>query len=355
MAQTEGLKASLRAAWVRKLYMWWGYYNEEYLAEALQRPVIRLGGSERALGTWDGTRRTLTIAETHVARDPWPVVMETLRHEMAHQYVADVLRAEDESPHAAAFQEACQRLRCRPTARATASGLPEEDRILRVLKKVLSLAESPNAHEAEAAVQKARQLLMKYNIDLVELDRKRQFGTRCLGAVKGRRTSAELWLAALLNRFFFVEVLWVQGYDAQHDRLGTVLQIYGTSQNLDMAEYVYAYLLHLLDGLWASYRVENEIPSNRERQRYFAGVLEGFYQKLGAQEQALAQTRALVWKGDARLKAYYQYLNPRVRTRYGGGVMQTPVYRDGIAEGHRVTIHRPVEETGAGTSGYLDA
>ena len=348
MKQAERLKLDLRTAWTRKLYLWWGYYNEEYLSGALKRPVIRLGGGEGTLGSWDGTRRVLTVSDRHVERDAWLQVMETLRHEMAHQVVDEVLEAADEAPHGAAFREACRRLRCRPNPRATRAdvggGEAEDDRVVRVLKKVLSLASSPNEYEAQTAVQKARQLLVKYNIDLVELDRERRFETRCLGGVKGRRTSAELWLASLLNRFFFVEVLWVQSYDARRDRPGSILQIYGTPQNLDMADYVYGYLFALLDRLWKAYRVENDIRSNRERQRYFSGVLEGFYRKLEAQERRLEETRALVWKGDSRLKAFYRYLNPRVETRYGGGVNPTEAYRDGVREGRRVTIQRPIAE-----------
>ncbi|MCZ6636343.1 MAG: DUF2786 domain-containing protein, partial [bacterium] len=202
------LAEELRTAWNRKLYVWWAYYNEEYLKGALTRPVIRLGQGDSTLGAWQRVGRVLTISEGHIDRDPWLSVMETLRHEMAHQYAHEVLKSEDEGPHGEAFRQACEKLRCSPRARAVEVDLEgpegEEDKILRVLKKVLSLASSPNEHEAQVAMQKARELLIKYIIDLVELDRDRRFETRSLGEVKGRHTSAELWLGSLLNRFFFV-------------------------------------------------------------------------------------------------------------------------------------------------------
>ena len=360
MAEADAPGNELRETWNRKLYAWWRHYNDEYVAGVLKMPVIGIGRAMSTLGHWNGTRRTLTISEAHIRRDPWLAVMDTLRHEMAHQYVQEALGIKGERPHGSEFREACHKLRCSPRPGATRDDLKhddraetEETRIFRVLKKVLSLAESPNENEAQAAVQKARHLLVKYNIDLVELDADRQFEVRCLGEVKGRRPSYELWMASILSGFFFVEVIWANSYDAECDRKGTILQIHGTRANLDMAQYVHSYLLALLDRLWEEYKSANGLGGNRERQRYFTGVLEGFHNKLQDQDKVLRTSTALVWKGDAQLQAYYRYLNPRVQTRYGGGVSQTQAYRDGVREGRRVTIHKPVAETGSGLRGYL--
>lgn len=357
MLQADALHAQLRTAWTRKLVMWWQHYNTLYLQDALRLPVMRLGEGLSTLGYWQREQRTLTISQEHIARDAWLAVMDTLRHEMAHQYVDEVLQVRDEEPHGASFRSACEKLRCSPRAQARGEDLDGEetgdDRILRLLQKVLSLANSPNENEAQAAMQKAHQLLMKYNIDLVALDQKRRFEMRNLGEVKGRHTSAELWMGSLLGRFFFVEVLWVQSYDAQRDQLGTVMQIYGTPENLDMALYVYDYLTRVLDELWRLYREDRQIKNNRERQRYFAGVLAGFYQKLESQEQNLAQSEALVWRGDVQLQAYFRYMNPHVQTRKGGGVRMTEAYQAGVQDGQNVVIHRPVERGGDGVRGLI--
>jgi hypothetical protein len=349
------LKRDLHNQWNRQLYLWWHCYNREYLSEALRKPLIGIGDSEQQLGSWNGQRRMLMISRTHILEDPWHSVMDTLRHEMAHQYVDEVLKPAAERPHGPAFQAACRRLRClpRPETIPKEPRQPEEEKIIRVLKKVLSLAGSPNEHEAQAAVQKARYLLTKYSIDLVNFDRERQFNSRCLGQVKRRRMSHELWLASILNEFFFVEVLWAESYDAQRGRSGSVLEIYGTTSNLEMAEYVYHYLLGLLDRLWKAYKAQNGIRLNRERQRYLAGVLEGFYRKLQEQENTLEKTHALVWKGDPRLQTFYRYLNPRVQKRYWGGPSRTRTYEDGRLQGRRVTIQRPIAQKGTGLAGYL--
>jgi len=341
----DQLESGLHQAWGRRLANWWKQYNAEYVEGRMQMPTFRIGTSGSTLGLWDGTRREITLSARHILRDDWTSVLDTLRHEMAHQYVQEILDVTDESAHGSAFSRACERMRCSreaatPVASLTGAG---PDKTLRVIQKLLSLAESPNENEAQAAVQKARRLLVKYNIDIVELDRQRDFDTRILGEVKGRHTSAELWVGSILNRFFFVESLWCQSYDAANDRRGTVLQIYGTPENLDLAAYVYDYLLGLLPILWAEYRDSRGLGDNRERQRFFAGVMEGFFTKLSAQEKTMVKSEALVWKGDPQLRKFFKYHNPRVVTRYGGGVTRSETYEDGVAEGKKVSIRKPVK------------
>ena len=354
--EKERIAAELRAVWSRKLNYWWHHYNEEYLRGGLRPPGIELGLGEVELGRWERQGRRLVISARHIERDPWLEVMETLRHEMAHQYADEVLKASGEGPHGRGFVQGCEKLRCSPRSRADGKdgqASSAEDGILQRLKKVLSLAESPNEHEAETAVKKARRLLLKYNIDATEFAQERRFGHRHLGAIKGRRASYEMWLAQILHEFFFVETIWVHSYRPLEDREGTILRVCGTPANLDMAEYVYDYLIQLLERLWAEYRQTRGLRGNRERQRYFAGVLEGFHQKLQEQERAIQTEQALVWKGDSQLGEYYRYLHPRIRTRYGRGVTASDAYKDGVEEGRKVTIHRPIGDDKGGFGGYL--
>lgn len=358
MAVTARLAAELRTAWTRKLVAWWHHYNEEYLGGALRAPIVEVVDSRAVLGRWHMAERRLVVSAGHIEADPWLDVLDTLRHEMAHQYVDEVLGVRDETAHGRAFGRACERLRCSARARGSEQKAARQgdDHVLTRLRKVLSLADSPNENEAQAAVQKARHMLLRYNLDVVALDAQRAFARRALGAVKGRRASYELWLSLILQEFFFVETIWAETYIAERDQRASVLEIYGTDANLDMATYVYDYLLQLLPGLWKAYRCACGLDSNRERQRYWSGVLEGFYHKLRQRdERARSQGGALVrWQGDSQLRAYYEHVNPRVRVRYGRGVRASEAYRAGFAEGQNVEIRRPLERGDAGFGGYLE-
>tara|TARA_B100000686_G_C16428702_1_gene780936 strand:- start:395 stop:811 length:417 start_codon:yes stop_codon:yes gene_type:complete len=133
-----------------------------------------------------------------------------------------------------------------------------------------------------------------------------------------------------------------------------------------MADYVYGFLEGLLPRLWDRYRQEQGLSDNHERMRFYAGVAQGFHEKLSTETQAehsiATSNRSeavnedehntdLIWHGDQQLQQYYRYHNPRIVTRRTGGVAATDAFHHGVAEGRRVQIHPPVEQAGLG--GYL--
>jgi len=338
-----------------ELLSWWRYYNRIYLREALREPVVGVMASSARLGSWDPATRTLEISERHIATEPWLAVMETLRHEMAHQFAFEVLGAHDETPHGPAFREACAKLRVTPRAtRAPGSvAMPLRDEIVDRIAKLLSLSTSPNEHEAQVAVKKARELLLKHNIAEVELEGEREFDVRWLGPVKGRHHHHEQVLATILNDFFFVDVIWTHTFDASRNAHGTVLGVFGTRANLALAEYVYDYLSSVVQTLWGQYKERRNLRGDRERLRYFAGVLGGFHDKLMVQEKSLSRSHALVWKGDPELEAYLRHHHPSIRTGYTSGTERTRAYEDGVEQGRTVTLRRPIDSKASGFGGHL--
>ena len=347
------------AAWTRELNSWWQYYNLEFARGVLRRPVIAVSGSGTQLGTWERDARRIRIAARHIDGDPWLSVMETLRHEMAHQYADEIVGARDEPPHGPSFREACQLLRVTPRASGHGGAHrghprvdPARDRIHNVVAKLLSLAGSPNENEAEAAIRKARHLMLRHNIELGEVRAERCFSSRQVGPVRRRHHAYEHALALILNEFFFVEVIWVDCYDAARDAPGSVLHLYGTESNLEMATYVYSFLCGLLPSLWIRHKSHRGVRSDRDRLQYFEGVLQGFHQKLRAQDKELEESEALVRVDDPELRVFFRWHNPRIRIRHGSGTSRTAAFEAGRRDGRAVTIHRPLSHSG-GFGGYL--
>lgn len=338
----ENLDHRLVTAWSRELYAFWHHFNDEYLGGRLRRPVIVVSRARRTLGGWDASRRILTIAARHIAHDSWESVLQTLRHEMAHQYADEILDGGEEAPHGPAFRRACTVLRITPQAAAPAG----EKRLVSRVQKLLSLGASPNEHEAAAAMRKAHALLLEHNINLVEHAGQRVFEERTLGSVRGRRHAWEYSLSMLLSEFFFVEVIWGPSYDAVRDRRGSLLKVYGSPENVDLAEYVFTYLTRLLPRLWSEYRARRKLHGNRERLRYFDGVLRGLHEKLEAEQRQLQQERGLVYLGDSALQRFFRHLNPRIRTSTLRGTLETAAYQDGRRDGRGVCLRRPVAGEG---------
>ncbi len=335
----------------RELLAWWLFYNDLYAGGLLQEPVIKITSATSRLGEWRRDLRTLALSRAHIEMDPWLDVMDTLRHEMAHQYADEVLNATDELPHGPAFRQACKLLRadsgagCDPRPREHAPG---EDRVLRVVSKLLALAGSPNEHEARLALAKARALLLKHNVHAAEVGGDRSFGVRRLGQVRTRHHHYETLIGTLLREFFFVQAIWVHTYDVHSNKAGSVLEIHGTGTNLEMAEYVHAYLCNTLDLLWEEYRKTGRGPRGgvprgpHERLRYFAGVVDGFREALRQQAAAVEQKQALIWKGDRQLEERVAFLHPRLRSRRTGGTSVTQAFRDGRREGRNLRLRRPI-------------
>lgn len=339
--------SDLSRHWHLELYAWWSFYNDEYAAERLRRPAIRIDASTSHHGSWNAARREITISQAHILAHPWHEVMATLRHEMAHQYADEILGAVNETPHGPLFRQASNLLRVTPKKSDTPDASDARTRALDKVTKLLALSASPNESEAAAAMRKAHELLAKHNIRMVEADAERRFTFRTLGTVKKRHQAWEYTLASLLNEFFFVETIWARGFDAKNATRGTNLEVYGTVENLDMAEYVWRFLVGLLPNLWTDYRTSNGLRSNAERMRFFDGVLRGFADKLGEERRRLREERALVWTGDPALESWFRHHNPRVHMVATGGGRASAAYHDGMAAGRDVTIHRPVARQGA--------
>ena len=347
----------------------WRDYNATYVRGCMVPPVIQVCLMGQRLGAWYPETRELRISYAHVTCDSWHAVLATLRHEMAHQFTDEVLRAHGETAHGSAFRQACEVLRADPAARVRVSQGPRPpvdgadaepaesegtERLMRRVAKLLALGNSPNEHEAASAVQKARALILEYNLESVAANRERGFESRTMGGVSRRRHGWEAALFALLPEYFFVEVIQVSSYDCSRDIEGNTYEVFGTPANLAMAEYVYAYISSVLPGLWHEHRLRNGITGDRDRLQFFEGVVVGFRKRLAAEESArLAGENALVWRGDPALTAFYRYHHPRIRITQRGGGQRGDAFGAGQEAGKKLTLRRPLTGESSGFGGLL--
>jgi hypothetical protein len=280
------------------------------------------------------------------------VVVEVLKHEMAHQYADEVLGARGETAHGAAFRRGCELLGIDPAA----SGLPdqvgpipdEEARVLGRIAKLLALAESPERHEAEAATREAQRLMLKYNVEAAQAGRRGAYAFRHLGAPTGRLQAHERLLASILGSHFFVEPIWVSVHRPLEGKSGTVLEVCGTPANLEMATHVHDFLLRTAERLWREHKRSSGERTDRMRRSYLAGVMKGFDQKLDAQARE-NRREGLVWVGDAGLKEYFDARYPRRQSVRSSGRAHPDAYAAGQRAGRSIVLHRPV--TGAASGG----
>src|SRR5262249_52138763 len=79
------LGAELEAALVRELRSSYAQLNASFFKRKLVAPSIELSDAASRLGRWIAESRTIEISRPLVLEQPWGVVIEVLKHEMAHQ------------------------------------------------------------------------------------------------------------------------------------------------------------------------------------------------------------------------------------------------------------------------------
>ncbi len=339
---------------MRALLQAWKDLNRSHFKAAMRQPAIALDDAASRLGQWRSAERTIALSRGFVLDGGWGHVIEVLKHEMAHQFVTEVLGDPDPGAHGPAFRALCERL----GIDARAAGMPaaaephpseSDGRLLQRIAKLLALAESPNQHEAELAMAEASRLMLKHN---VEAPASHAYGFRHLGQPTGRTSEHERILAGLLADHFFVETIWVPVWRAHERKRGSVLEACGTPVNLELAEYVYAFLLHTAESLWRDYKRARGLRRNRERRTFLAGVVTGFREKLDAQRKR-HQSEGLVWVGDADLSRYLRKRHPYVRFTYHSGRPRSEAHADGRAAGRNVVLHKPVSTGSTNTRRLL--
>jgi hypothetical protein len=342
---------SLEAALLRELAATWSELAHTLFrtagSGALRPPALALAETTRRLGAWERATRTITLSRELVFDRPWGLVREVLKHELAHQYVDEVLLIHDETAHGPAFSEVC---RARGID-AMAAGLPAAgpdaagpSPIVRRIMRLLALGSSANVHEAEAATNEARRLMLLHNIDAAVSVAADGLSFRQVGPVKARLDASARILAGLLGQHFFVSVIWVPSYMAASARRGSVLELCGTAANLDVAAYVHGFLTDTAERLWKAHKAARGVHSDRERRRFLAGVMTGVGEKLDAGERQSRREGLrtdLVLRADAEREAYLRRRYPRRSTR-GVSVTRTAAYEQGRAAGRHVDLRRPV-------------
>jgi hypothetical protein len=318
----------------------WGRENRAMFRGALRPPVLALsrGGP---LGSWTPAGRLLTLDRDLVARAPWGQVVEVLRHELAHQYVHEVLGVHDQTAHGDAFRRVC----ARQGVDARAAGWPdardaEESPIVRRVRKLLALADSPEPHEAAAAMAKARRLMAEHA--LPPGGDAPQFTTAWPGEVWLRRPAWARQLGGLLTVHFQVAAIWIPALHRASGQWGSQLEISGSASDVDVAGYVWDFVVgHGERG----FRAIRPPPRGQGAQaRYLSGVVAGLHERLDAAARR-SPSEALVHVGPAGLDAYMHARHPTVRHQ------RVSVRIDGSFDRGRAAGHALQIRPGVGAGG----
>jgi predicted SprT family Zn-dependent metalloprotease len=338
---------------------------------ALAAPAFEITDSKTALGAWIPGSRTITVSARLVENHSWDVVINILKHEMAHQYVHEAMGRQKEMPHGPAFQEACDLLGLPEPFRSATGDTPkvcigkmghdqdtEYDSKINKVRKILSLASSSNKHEAAAAMRKANNYICRYNLQrLKEKQRVSDYDYHIINTHKQRKNIMERKIAGLLMDYFYVDIVYSELYDPEKCELHKTIELLGTKENVAFARHVYDFLSRRILSLWDDYRKKINIHGRLKRS-YMLGLLQGFREKLEKNDKQqsllvnLSQDRQnetiseLVVAEDNGLAKFVGSRFPRLRkVKYRASVIFCgSTYKQGKKEGKKITIHKVMKQ-----------
>lgn len=371
------LETELERTWVLQLYKEWQELQRYYRLPTLPTPLITLHMGRQRYGFYDPLERRLSLSVWLIREQNWDVVLEIFKHELAHM-LAISLGGESERAHGPLFQEACARLGVAPWARQAYIEIDpstamqqhrqlsaEQERCLRRVEKLLSLAGSAESHEATLAMEKARQLCARHQLESILQGEATRYTYILISHKKKVMPAHQAAISSILCTHFYVDCVSRSQFDAQSLESYKVLEILGSQENVQMAEYVYWFLWHQLPLLWAKHREERSgaRSGSRSSQRsFYLGVLNGFHEKLSQQKRhlhelsggwglTLSRQRSLELEQGAQRE-----LRQFVRERYphlhrGSGQRSGLIYSDyakGQERGKNLNLHRGLTQNHRG-------
>ena len=303
----------------------WGHFNTSFLQLSLNRKLI------------------------YLAKDS--VVRDIIKHELAH-YLTYILY-KDVLPHGPEFHSVCEQFGFpKEVSKATLNleegnlskeGDLESEKILEKVKKLLSLAQSSNSHEAELATMKANDLLLRHNLDYLKDRQEPIYMDRLL---MRKRKDSKLSAIYSILKHFIVRPVISQG------RSACCLEVSGTLTNVKLAGYIAHFLDQELDYLWEQVRSTHDLKGIQAKNSFFLGVAEGFDRKmkLAKMNYSEADRKALVVV-EKKLDFETRIIYKRLAQSHSGHRRDAEANQLGHSKGMNLTIRNAVE--GQGKKLYL--
>jgi hypothetical protein len=214
---------------------------------------------------------------------------DIIRHELAH-YLLFIQLGSTIQPHGIEFRTFCLSLGWGQNVFAATCCLEKEESpveasgILRKVQRLMALSQSANPNEAELAMMKAQELLLKHNMDssyLKSLDEDQVLLKRIM---QQKKEDGKMRAIARILETFFVSVVYRKA-------AGFVcLEILGDPVNVEIAEYVAGYLSCELDLLWKNAKTHSELKGLIAKNSFFHGIAKGYCTKIDALKRSYDQS-----------------------------------------------------------------
>lgn len=340
----------------------------------LAPPVFELTDDTSLLGSYDAAHRVLRMSRRLIHHFSWHVTLQVLRHEMAHQFCFE--SAVDDTGHGDSFQQACEILGVDHSFRkatiadvqmvqsaSNAELLPETAggrRCLELVEKLLALAGSGNEHEAASAMEKANELMEKNHLHGLLNSEQKKYCRKTIELQRKRLASHIRKICAILQEFFHVQIVVAEMFSPKDGEVYKVIDMFGTSENVAIAEYCFHFLIERLEFFLATAEKNFSAHTRVEKASFYLGMLAGFAERMAGQQQKVkvalcdSRTNALVLAEDQRLKTHVaaQY-GKLTRSRSRSTRVYHNTFNSGKETGRKLTFNKSVSGSSVSKGRYL--
>jgi hypothetical protein len=323
----------------------WVQHNWSLFGRRMSPPGLALEDMS-GHGRWERLTRRLVLSRRLVAHGTWIEVLEVLKHEMAHQYVDEVLRVTDETAHGATFRAVCRERAIDARAASPAVAVDAADAITERVRRLLALADRGTEHEAHVALQSAMRLMARHGITSTPAREEPAWAARQIDDVRPRWPAHRTALVGALSRHLGCPTLWVRGCDASNGKIGSAVEVVGRPETLELFEHMYVFVLRAVERGWLEHRRAHPHVSDRDRRSFLLGAVQGFARTLDREVAALRE-EGLVWSRDAAIDDVHARRHPKVTRRGGGSYLLNDAHAAGQREGGRIQV-REALKGGAG-------
>jgi len=207
-----------------------------------------------------------------------------IKHEIAH-FMIFIDYGSAVQPHGIEFKQFCRHLSWGEEVFSATTCLDdgatgpcnEESAVLRKVQKLMALATSRNEHEAELAMIKSHQLLLKHHIDAKYIGAEDEEKVYLKRILKQKKEDAKMRSIAIILETFFVSTVYCRGGGFIY------LEIVGSVVNIEIAEYVACFLDKELDKIWEQAKKQFAgLKGMVAKNSFFMGIAKGYCNKINS-------------------------------------------------------------------------
>lgn len=210
-----------------------------------------------------------------------------------------------------------------------------KESILSKIQKLLALGQSSNQAEAEAALAKAQELMIRHNIEMQEVNEKTRgyvADDYTVDNVPYDFTIDKKYICDILRKFFFVDIV-------DEPRIHNFM-IIGTKDNVAIAQFLRLHIRQKFNDCWQTYKIKNGLSGVDGKKNYYYGLWVGLCEKLQKERTILATEKGLIVVNDEGLAIFREENGLQSKRRsIRPDVDDQAAIEDGVKDGRKIKLN----------------